>query len=80
MGAIRLRQPVNQVVSEPKWAPGLGDPQDPGTQMGPLISAKQRELTEHYVKIGLDEGARIAVLNISVIRICGQLRETPRAA
>jgi len=38
----------------------LGDPQDLATQMGPLVSAKQRELTERYVKIGLDEGATLA--------------------
>lgn len=38
----------------------LGDPQDLATQMGPLVSAKQRELTERYVKIGLDEAATLA--------------------
>jgi acyl-CoA reductase-like NAD-dependent aldehyde dehydrogenase len=38
----------------------LGDPQDAKTQMGPLVSAKQRELTERYVRIGLEEGATLA--------------------
>jgi acyl-CoA reductase-like NAD-dependent aldehyde dehydrogenase len=38
----------------------IGDPQDMATQMGPLVSAKQRELTERYVKIGLEEGATLA--------------------
>jgi acyl-CoA reductase-like NAD-dependent aldehyde dehydrogenase len=38
----------------------LGDPQDPATQMGPLVSAKQREITERYVRIGLEEGAMLA--------------------
>ena len=38
----------------------LGDPQDMATQMGPLVSAKQRDLTERYVKIGLEEGATLA--------------------
>ncbi|MDR6661668.1 acyl-CoA reductase-like NAD-dependent aldehyde dehydrogenase [Tardiphaga robiniae] len=38
----------------------IGDPQDMATQMGPLVSAKQRELTERYVKIGLEEGAMLA--------------------
>lgn len=38
----------------------LGDPQDPKTQMGPLISAKQREQSERYVAIGLAEGATLA--------------------
>ncbi len=38
----------------------IGDPQDLATQMGPLVSAKQRDLTERYVKIGLEEGATLA--------------------
>lgn len=38
----------------------LGDPQDMSTQMGPLVSARQRELTERYVQIGLEEGAVLA--------------------
>lgn len=39
----------------------LGDPQDPETQMGPLVSARQRELIEKYVSIGVQEGATLAV-------------------
>jgi acyl-CoA reductase-like NAD-dependent aldehyde dehydrogenase len=38
----------------------LGDPQDPATQMGPLVSARQRALIEKYVAIGVDEGAKLA--------------------
>jgi acyl-CoA reductase-like NAD-dependent aldehyde dehydrogenase len=38
----------------------IGDPQDPATQMGPLVSAKQLETVERYVRIGLDEGATLA--------------------
>jgi acyl-CoA reductase-like NAD-dependent aldehyde dehydrogenase len=38
----------------------LGDPQHPATQMGPLVSEKQRDLVERYVKIGLEEGATLA--------------------
>lgn len=38
----------------------LGDPQDVATQMGPLVSEKQRALTERYVAIGLEEGATLA--------------------
>ncbi len=40
----------------------VGDPLDERTQMGPLISAKQRETSETYIAIGEQEGAR---------RICG---------
>ena len=38
----------------------LGDPQDLATQMGPLVSARQRTLIEKYVAIGLAEGATLA--------------------
>lgn len=38
----------------------LGDPQDLATQMGPLVSEKQRAQVERYVKIGCDEGAVLA--------------------
>lgn len=38
----------------------LGDPQDPATQMGPLVSAKQRAIVEKYVTIGIEEGATLA--------------------
>src|SRR5690606_6867478 len=30
------------------------------TQMGPLVSARQREVVERYVRIGLEEGATLA--------------------
>lgn len=39
----------------------LGDPLDPATKMGPLISAKQRERVEHYVQLGLDSGADLVL-------------------
>jgi len=38
----------------------LGDPRDQKTQMGPLVSAKQREIVENYVAIGTREGAILA--------------------
>jgi acyl-CoA reductase-like NAD-dependent aldehyde dehydrogenase len=38
----------------------LGDPVDPQTQMGPMVSAKQRDLVERYVAIGVEEGATLA--------------------
>lgn len=37
----------------------IGDPTKEKTDMGPLISAKQRDRTEQYVKYGLKEGARL---------------------
>jgi len=38
-----------------------GDPQDPGTLCGPLISAKQRERVLGYIQTGIDEGANLLV-------------------
>ena len=36
----------------------VGDPLDEQTEMGPLVSASQRERTESYVALGRQEGAR----------------------
>ncbi|HET9667522.1 MAG TPA: aldehyde dehydrogenase family protein [Desertimonas sp.] len=38
----------------------VGDPQDAATDVGPLISAAQRERVERYTGIGKDEGATLA--------------------
>jgi len=37
----------------------VGDPLDDTTTVGPLVSARQRERVEGYIKIGRDEGARL---------------------
>lgn len=37
----------------------VGDPLDPATQVGPLVSARQRERVESYIAKGLGEGARL---------------------
>jgi acyl-CoA reductase-like NAD-dependent aldehyde dehydrogenase len=37
----------------------VGDPFDKTTQMGPVISERQRQRVLDFVKIGLDEGARL---------------------
>jgi betaine-aldehyde dehydrogenase len=38
----------------------VGDPMDMATMCGPLVAARQRERVEGYIRIGRDEGARIA--------------------
>lgn len=38
----------------------VGDPFDPATTMGPLVSARQRERVQSYLDAGRDEGAVIA--------------------
>lgn len=48
----------------------VGDPFDPATQMGPLVSAGQLALTQKYVAIGLKEGARL---------VCGGKRMTEKS-
>lgn len=37
----------------------LGDPLDPATTMGPLVSSRQRERVLGYIDVARDEGARI---------------------
>jgi aldehyde dehydrogenase (NAD+) len=37
----------------------LGDPLDPKTKLGPLVSAAQRERVEGYIRNGVEEGARL---------------------
>lgn len=38
----------------------VGNPRDPTTEVGPLVSRQQRERVERYISIGRDEGATIA--------------------
>lgn len=38
----------------------VGDPADPATTMGPLISAAQRDKVEALIRRGIDEGAQVA--------------------
>ncbi|GAA1934593.1 aldehyde dehydrogenase [Streptantibioticus ferralitis] len=37
----------------------VGDPLDPATQLGPLVSARQRDRVESYIAKGLSDGARL---------------------
>ena len=37
----------------------VGDPTDPNTQIGPVVSKRQLDVTVKYVQIGRDEGARV---------------------
>lgn len=39
----------------------VGDPWDPDTVVGPVISAVQRERIERYIELGVEEGATLAV-------------------
>jgi aldehyde dehydrogenase (NAD+) len=37
----------------------LGDALDPRAQVGPLVNAAQRDRVQRYIKIGIDEGAKL---------------------
>jgi acyl-CoA reductase-like NAD-dependent aldehyde dehydrogenase len=37
----------------------VGDPFDAATQMGPLVSSRQRDRVEHYIAIGIEQGATL---------------------
>ncbi|MDR7166908.1 acyl-CoA reductase-like NAD-dependent aldehyde dehydrogenase [Nocardia kruczakiae] len=39
----------------------VGDPSDAATEIGPVVSARQRAMIESYLEIGRNEGAKIAV-------------------
>ncbi len=37
----------------------VGDPRDPGTQIGPMVSRKQWERVQGYIRRGVEEGAQL---------------------
>jgi aldehyde dehydrogenase (NAD+) len=56
----RFDEIVERVVAT-MTAIGCGDPADPGTVCGPLISARQRDRVEEYIRIATDDdGGKLA--------------------
>ena len=51
---VKMLQGVAQGVK-------IGNPMDPETTLGPLISAAQRDRVEHYVQLGLDCGGDLVL-------------------
>jgi betaine-aldehyde dehydrogenase len=51
---------VAGLFSDAARAMRVGDPMDPATEMGPVISARRREAILEYVTIGRREGAQVA--------------------
>ena len=39
----------------------VGDPTDPATEIGPLVTARQQERVQRYIDLGRSEGARVVV-------------------
>jgi acyl-CoA reductase-like NAD-dependent aldehyde dehydrogenase len=50
---------VEKFVAETKKIV-VGDPRNPETTMGPVVSAAHRDKVEGYIKIGVQEGAKVA--------------------
>ncbi|WP_174189410.1 aldehyde dehydrogenase [Nocardia barduliensis] len=56
----RYREYVS-ALSEMVWRLRVGDPADEATDIGPLVSARQRDRVHGYLETGLREGARAVV-------------------
>ena len=56
----RHRELVDRLVDLVASMPP-GDPSDPATQIGPLVSARQRGVVENYLEIARAEGAKTAI-------------------
>ncbi|MFC4007963.1 aldehyde dehydrogenase [Nonomuraea purpurea] len=56
----RYDEVVEAVVAMVNSQP-VGDPADPATGIGPLVAKRQQDRVEGYIKIGMDEGAKVAV-------------------
>ena len=59
-GAERRKDEVLEAVCATYGMITVGDPSDPATMMGPLISAGQRERCERYVALAEEHGAKVA--------------------
>ena len=56
-----VRERVVELFAEATRAVKVGDPADEATQVGSLISQKQRDRVRDYIEIGLGEGATVVV-------------------
>ena len=54
----RERELLDRLVALLESMP-VGDPHDPATQIGPMVAARQRTVVENYIRIGLEQGAKI---------------------
>jgi len=52
---------VTDALVEQVRALKVGDALDPATEVGPLVAERQRDRVENYIRIGQEEGAKIAV-------------------
>jgi aldehyde dehydrogenase (NAD+) len=54
-------QEVVEAVVESVSAMKVGDPLDPTVEVGPLVAERQRDRVEGYIRIGQEEGAKVAI-------------------
>ena len=54
-----VHERVVELFAKATEAVKVGDPSDPATEVGPLVSFRQRAKVEEYVASGLDEGAAL---------------------
>jgi len=50
---------VKRAIASAMHAFGVGDPADPGTAIGPMVSLKQYERVQSYIRKGIEEGAEL---------------------
>ena len=50
---------VERIAAEVAASMVVGQPADPATAIGPMVSARQWDRVQRYIAIGIDEGARI---------------------
>jgi aldehyde dehydrogenase (NAD+) len=50
---------IVEAMSEATRALRVGDPTSPTTDIGPLISGRQRDRVERYIRLGVEEGATL---------------------
>ncbi|HSL75527.1 MAG TPA: aldehyde dehydrogenase family protein [Candidatus Limnocylindrales bacterium] len=56
-----VHEKVVELFAEATRNVKVGDPADEATEVGPLVSTKQRDRVKDYIEIGLGEGANIVV-------------------
>ncbi len=60
LASSRRYREVAEALVEAVRGVQVGDPSDPSTLCGPMVAARQRDRVEGYIRIGREEGARIA--------------------
>jgi aldehyde dehydrogenase (NAD+) len=67
IAGTRILVPVSRLaefeaaIIEQVHATPAGDPRDPATAIGPMVSAKQWQRVQGYIRRGIEEGARLLV-------------------